>query len=431
MEPSSTRTGPSPRTSNDRFTWRRLIVVFVGAAIVRAAFLGVLADHLDTDPDHYLQLARNVVEFGTLGSGDEPTAYRPPLYPMLLVPGVALGGGATKAAIFLLHVVLGAATVATVDLLGIRWRLGRWGLLAVLLVAFDPMLVHQSSLVMTETLATLLATASLVTLARYSAAPSASNAAAAGLVLGLAALARPTFLPMLALVAVCLLFFDRRRGHWSLRMGHALALLAAAALLLAPWAARNARQLGYPTVSTTHGGYTLWLANNARFYEFLRSSPRGAVWEADEFNADAAAKREPHDEIGNDRRLSAAAVAAIREEPGMFLKACVFRLRRFWGVAPRETRAGDATIPNWLRYAVTAWYAAVHVLALAGFIALCRSPGAAGWAWGIALAMSFSAVHLLYWSDMRMRAPLIPWVALLAAAGAAAFVEHRAGRASC
>jgi hypothetical protein len=34
--------------------------------------------------------------------------------------------------------------------------------------------------------------------------------------------------------------------------------------------------------------------------------------------------------------------------------------------------------------------------------------------------LTFTAVHAVYWSDMRMRAPLMPFVALLAARGAGA-----------
>jgi len=33
------------------------------------------------------------------------------------------------------------------------------------------------------------------------------------------------------------------------------------------------------------------------------------------------------------------------------------------------------------------------------------------------LILSLTAVHAFYWSDMRMRAPLVPAIALLAASG--------------
>jgi hypothetical protein len=39
--------------------------------------------------------------------------------------------------------------------------------------------------------------------------------------------------------------------------------------------------------------------------------------------------------------------------------------------------------------------------------------------WGILLALVFTAVHTFYWTNIRMRAPLMPAVAIAAAAGAA------------
>jgi len=41
------------------------------------------------------------------------------------------------------------------------------------------------------------------------------------------------------------------------------------------------------------------------------------------------------------------------------------------------------------------------------------------WLFGVVLAVGFSAVHAVYWTDLRMRAPLVPVVALLATGGGA------------
>ena len=39
------------------------------------------------------------------------------------------------------------------------------------------------------------------------------------------------------------------------------------------------------------------------------------------------------------------------------------------------------------------------------------------WLWGLLLVACLTAVHTFYWTDMRMRAPLMPVVALAAAGG--------------
>jgi hypothetical protein len=36
--------------------------------------------------------------------------------------------------------------------------------------------------------------------------------------------------------------------------------------------------------------------------------------------------------------------------------------------------------------------------------------------WGVLLCVAFTGVHAFYWSNLRMRAPLMPFVAVVAAA---------------
>ena len=119
------------------------------------------------DPDDYLRLAANLVEHRTFGSGH--TAHG--------LPSAAVSAGAEPVvcrsaitsrnwlAIALLHVVLGVATVGLVCCWGDGgdWDAGG-AAVAALLVACDPILLASSSLVMTETLATFLTTAGLLTL---------------------------------------------------------------------------------------------------------------------------------------------------------------------------------------------------------------------------------------------------------------------------
>ena len=46
------------------------------------------------------------------------------------------------------------------------------------------------------------------------------------------------------------------------------------------------------------------------------------------------------------------------------------------------------------------------------------------------MAACLTAIHTLYWSNLRMRAPLMPVVALAASAGAAWIAARRLGRKS-
>jgi len=327
-------------------------------------------------------------------------------------------------------------------------------MLAAGLVMCDPILLAQSTLVMTETLATLLAVVAVGALAWAGRNGSPWQAAIAGLCLGLAALCRPTFLAPAAMAAVLLpLLVPGRRN----RLLSPLCLLAGVALLIGPWALRNQIYLGRPIVGTTHGGYTFLLGNNPYFYQYLRSGPWGSVWDARELQQAkerqfASAAR--LSEVDADQLAYREAMDNIRREPGMFAYSCLVRVGRLWGLIPHQLSPNEPAVRRFARYAVGLWYAIELAAAALGLIMLirrrnqpgnCKLPqeqgndlGASaaarldcqGWAWWLVLAISFTGVHAFYWSDMRMRAPLMPGVALAAAVGARRLAAAIPGRRS-
>jgi hypothetical protein len=431
--------------------------------VVRGSVLLLSPDALRSDPDGYRAVAENLVEYGTFGSQGRPTAYRPPLYPCVLAACVSLGP-ASRAAIGLLHLILGLGTVWLTYRLGQRCGLGRWAWLAAALVACDPILLAQSTLVMTETAATFLAIAAIWCLTLAANRRSVPSALAAGGVAGLCVLCRPTFLPWATVVPFALLAVARKdslsfreragvrgigqrsqqgslfrscagphpsplpegegteRGDFSWLP--ALAFATALAASLAPWAIRNQVQFGRPIVTTTHGGYTLLLANNPYFYDCLRNAPWGTVWENKEFDRAWLAKA-PHgqaDEVRADRMAYAEAVENIRHEPATFCYACLVRVGRLFGVLPHQLTPEEGTLRRLLRYGVGLWYVVELALAVLGVAVVCvsvrrRDEGQFGWVPMLLLVACFAAVHAVYWTDMRMRAPLMPAVALAAALG--------------
>lgn len=435
------------------------LAVVLLALAVRGGVL-MLPGALTEDPDGYRALAENVVAHGCFGRGDVPTAYRPPLYPLVLAPAVALGPNGSTA-IRVLHLALGVATVWLTYRLGQSWGLGRWALVAAALVACDPILLAQSRLVMTETLATFLAVASLLALTAAARRPTVGRSALAGAALGAAALCRPTFLVPLAVAAVVLPGLAR---PWSQRFKTLAGFAVAAAVVLAPWAVRNQVRFGRPIVATTHGGYTLLLGNNPWFYEYLREGCWGTAWDPTAFHEHWAARASldtPADELRTDRLAYTEAWETIGNQPGMFAYSCLVRAGRLWGPLPHRTEADESPTHAAARYAVGAWYLAEFVLALVGLIATHRAAGlvlphraarlvpalgrrrhkaggslnAGGsskigrpfsWSWGVILVVAFTAVHAFYWSNLRMRAPLMQVVTLAAAAGVGRLV--RTGR---
>ena len=187
-----------------------LAAVVAGAVAVRVAVMVGGLGRLD-DPDHYLTLARSLAEGRGFVLDGRPTAYRPPLYPMLLAPLVGgLPGGALPLGVRALHLILGAGTVALAHATARRWGLspGR-ALLASGVVAFDPVLVVQARSVMTETPSAFLVAATLAALT----ARGRWGAVLGGIGFGLAGLCRPSLLPGAGLAALASLVVGPGSGR--------------------------------------------------------------------------------------------------------------------------------------------------------------------------------------------------------------------------
>jgi hypothetical protein len=334
------------------------------------------------------------------------------------------------------------------------------------LVACDPLLLHQQSLVMTETLATFLAVLAMWCLTKFSDCRSWWSdrallcpttwfwAGLSGGATGLAVLCRPTFLPWLGLVAFAVLFIPSgtkpgrsisdlhlakkaRRTSIGCRLLTVVALFAGAGLALSPWIIRNQRIFGTPMAGTTHGGYTLLLGNNHRFYKWLTDDTTGLPWNSAEFEVDIVvneilwestdAQQSPQaNELMSDQRLYHQAIRTIQNNPILAMRACLYRIAQLWSPLPHKLTADESLGRRWLRYATCVWYCGVFALAAVGAWRLRWQLVRPPWLWGILLCLAFTAVHTFYWSNLRMRAPLMPFVALVAAA--AVVRRHRPSR---
>lgn len=439
------------------------ILFLLTTLALRGAALGLLRAELARDPDGYRHTARLLIEEGVYAPDELasqtagrpiPGAYRPPLYPLLLA---AIGASSPERSwrVAVLQLALGLATAALSVALAGRWGLGRWAWAAGLLVAADPLLLVHSAQVMTETLAALLAVATLYAAdgvwgalqrrtEQVTTWATLRCATATGVLAGLAVLCRPTFLPWAIGLPVLVAWFGWRptrsaEGSWG---GPASACLAGLVLVLAPWALRNGVSLGAPIVTTTHGGYTFYLANNREFFADLWGA-RATAWNAANFNerwrAERAAALGPGPwpqgtERAADRLAYRRGRAEIVADPEGFLRASGFRLTRFWGCMPEPLEAHESRARKLERWAVGAWYAVVLSSTALGLVCLGTAAirpsnadrsAALRFTPALWLLVSFTLVHAVFWTNLRMRAPLMPAVAILSAAGARAIVSRK------
>lgn len=418
-----------------------VVAVLITALVARGVAMLWLPSAFANDIDGYLRLAGNLVEHGVLGVGNSPTALRPPLYPLLLAPLSALPAGLQSAGIAMLHLFLGVATVGLTLHVGRRLRLGGWCTVAGLLVAVDPLLVYWGTQIMTETLYAFLLTLTVAALVEYWLSESRLRfAIAAGGFAGLAALCRPEcwlfIAAMFALLLVQALCGD---GDYSAkpqatrisirgRLLEAHAVPVMALLVCLPWALRNWSVLGWPVLTTTHGGYTLLLANNPVFYREVVNGPLGATWEKtsnDRWRASLETRFAGLSEIARDRACYREALGNIRAQPVDFLRSIRLRVARLWRPVPHVRDVGTSDPSpggKGARFAVGGFYSVELILLLVSLVSFrtWRSP----WLVLPLLLGTTTLVHAFYWSNMRMRAGVMPAVALMVA-GVVAKWRHK------
>ena len=295
--------------ASERVRW--LLVVGLGALVVRVLYVVIVLRHYVpvSDAEHYHTLAaavgdgRGLVHEFPFGY-PHPTAFRPPLYPLLL-GGVYAVTGARLGAAAALNVVLGTGVVVLAALMAWRLAGSKAGVVTGFLAAVYPPLVFNDGPPLSEPLGLLLLLATALLLLDR-------RAAWAGAASGLLVLTRASAQVFVVVLAGWVL--------WRLGWRRALAYGVCLTLVLAPWMIRNWYRLGTPVVVTSNG-FNL----NAIYSPESKMSggfvdgffdPRFAPLRAgkrNEANLDAAFRRHALAEIRRDPRH------VLRIAPGGFM----------------------------------------------------------------------------------------------------------------
>jgi hypothetical protein len=402
---------------------------------------------LTADNDGYLAHARPIAEGrGYLGPySNQPTAFRPPAYPLTLGFLIACGFN-DPAAVAIINALSTLIILWFIRTLALQAGLSPgWSLVTSATAALDPLLVRYSILPMTEVpcAAILLAAVVAFRWRRTNDSTSAFAASCSGVCFGIGALVRPVVLISCALVTAAELVSSLMRWRSASRSSTTqssrssilqitwLVPAVVALLVLAPWIIRNAVHFQRFVPATTHGGYTLALGNNPDFYRDVINGADKFPWDGP--SLDAWQHRmidEILNEIGpkgtepaNDAWYYQQAFSAIRADIPSFLKSILLRLHRFWAVTTAEDQAtGRVAI------AVGIWYVWLWLgLAMERIAAwwLQNSHHAAQRRDLWLVVLSFMLMHSVYWTDTRMRAPIMPMLIVLSIAGWSTILRQR------
>ena len=368
---------------------RWLVVVGLAALGVRVLYVVVVLRRYEpvSDAHHYHTLAaavgdgRGLVHDFPLGH-PHPTAFRPPLYPLLLGGVYALAGprlGVAQA----VNVVLGAAVVVVAAALS--WRLAgpKAGVVTGLVAAVYPPLVFNDGPPLSEPLGLLLLAATVLLLREQ-------RAAWAGVAAGLLVLTRLSAQVFVVVLAAWVL--------WRLGWRRALSFVACVALVLAPWVLRNWARLGAP-VLTTSVGFNL----NAVYSPEAKAS--GGFVDGVFDPRFAGLRRAAKDEVELDAAFRRHALASIRDDPLHALRIAPGGMQNV--LEPRAGRNDVAEANDGRNLALQhlsvpiAWY--VMVGGGAGLWALRRRPGVGPLVLAAVVFPTLSAVTV---ATPRLRAPL-------------------------
>ena len=434
-ECSSSRTRQIPRLA---------LALVALALIVRIAFIvatpGYVPAHDDRDYDR-LACGLATGEGYTRAGPDTPrtgcgqggtgaaTGFRPPGFPMFLAAvytatdpvGIERWTAARVA-----QALLGTIAVALLGLVAFQLWGRRTGLIALGLGAVFPPAVVLGGTLLTETLfgALMLGAIALV-LADRKRGGDRRLLIAAGVVCGLAVLTRSNAPALIGPLAIGVMLTGDR--PWRARIGRAVALAGIAALVVAPWTIRNAVALdGFVPVTTEAGS-----ALAGTYNEVTRNDPDWpGAWLPPANFAELRPVLDPvrGDEPREQRALIDRSLGYMADNPGYVAQVGGRNVWRLAGLAGPDWwhfSGRTFSLPGWTAEVSGYAFLAFLVLAVAG--AFTRAARAAPWwLWLMPVLMLLSVMFVV--GETRFRAPIDPFVVLLAALALARVLPGRESR---
>jgi 4-amino-4-deoxy-L-arabinose transferase-like glycosyltransferase len=408
-------------------TWLLVFVVALGVRLAYAWLAAGLGAIPSSDTASYDTVAWNLARGAgfALGTGADtyPTAFVPPIVPWL-TSFVYRAAGHSYFAALVLQCVLGALVpVLLYGLAGLLFgspvaRLSAW------LAVFDPLLVFFSGYLLTETAFAATLLLALLATVHWVRTPRRGRSLGAGMLWGLAALTRPTALPLPLLMAAWAWVPIGLTVQPRERLRQIAFLLLGTALVVAPWTLRNAAVLKAFVPVTTGAGRALLDSNNDRVWNdpALRGNAL-TVYAIEPY----ASELRGHSEPETDRRARAMALTFLRAHAAQWPAVAAAKVGRMWRLGAEGGTTGSwqregSPLTGVLRRVdpLLLWSIPVFLLALAGLVDTLRGPRRWFQAVGVIPLGYTTLLACVFWGALRVRVPVQPMVLLYAAAGAEA-----------
>jgi 4-amino-4-deoxy-L-arabinose transferase-like glycosyltransferase len=388
----------------------------------------VLARERDTILEEFVdksdRFAVTLVDHGTFGFlPGVPSAYTQPLYGWFLA-GLYLPFGRSWLAVGLAQIVVAVATALLVLEIGTLLRSTGVGLVAALLTTLHPYVVwhdvHANREVLDGLVLALLVLFALVAYEDRSLPMAAATGCIAGL--GILGNARLVLLPVAIAVYVA---WRIRPGTRALAAG--VLLVAGAALVVAPWVARNKAEVGCYAITTD--ARALWKANNLNtrgvldrggWIDDVPELAGAPPWPELAADLTLAGKPTSIDECAQMRLYRRAVQKFWREHPGEKARLALQATQMLWNPVPLESDSSGSGGARLARRTVEPVFVVVlYALALGGLFFAPRHFTALA----VLLLAYNTLAAMVFAGTARYRTPWDFLLALLAAFAIAEILE--------
>jgi 4-amino-4-deoxy-L-arabinose transferase-like glycosyltransferase len=389
----------------DEHASRIALAAMVVSLVVAGGYAVMLGDSLRyLDEQVYVQLAQSLAGgHGYTADGVQPTAYRPPGYPFLLMPVYSLTGGSVLALRFI-------GVLALVGCVWLVYRLGRRigspavGAVAAVVLAGYPLGIYTATALYPQIPALFLLLVQIEFGLRASETSGGSrirSVFASGLAGGLLAITVPNFAVSVFIVLVWLAWRNRRAA-WRV----AAAILVVVAVIPGVWCVRNMVSLHVFVPVSTNDGINLLLGNSEH-------TTAGSGTSVDISRYDQEAKDRHLDEVGINRFFSESAVGWITAHPGDAAVLYAKKVANNFAYSSEMATSGQGSSASDLVLAVT--YYPLLALALWRVISARRRPLTGEEKLAVGLIVLNLLLLAVFFTRLRFRVPLDGLTILLAA----------------
>ncbi|MBN1478932.1 glycosyltransferase family 39 protein [candidate division KSB1 bacterium] len=382
-----------------------IFMLVVAAFMIRLIYVSQLDARVWwVDETDYLALGQSIAAGnGYVNSQGQPTAFRPPGYPLFLaiLSKVAINDAPS---VRVVQAFVSSITVLLLSLLSLRIVGPVASLVSAGLAAGYPYFIYSTGTLFPITWFSLTLVASVTFLFIGLDNNRKWYIALAGFCMGLSILTRTSaaVLGLATLLWLLIILFKSPKKLLLTALVFGLTMTS----VLFPWLLRNYHVFGTPVLST-NGGRNLWLGNNPKSTANSGSNI--------EMPQEFAQRIGMAGEIEADHLYSATALEYIKSDQNHYLWLAVQKGVALWRLDPSPTTEG---YPRYkCLHSLISWisYAPILLLALTGF-AISNRAGKKKMLLWLLFGLFFTLLHAVYISKVRFRLPLDYFLILMAGA---------------